>query len=527
MYKVLVSDSLSEEGLKVLKNEKDLQVDVKLKLPPEELKTIIKDYDALVVRSSTKVTKDIIASAEKLKVIGRAGVGLDNVDAEAASKRGIIVMNTPAGNTISTCEHTMSLMLSMSRNVPQANASLREGKWDRNKYMGVELYGKTLGIVGLGRIGTEVAKRATSFGMMVIAYDPYLTVERALELGVELVDLKEIIKRSDYITVHTPITDETKHLIGDEEFAQMKQGVRIINCARGGIINEQALLRAIESGKVSGAALDVYENEPPKDFSMFKNEKLVATPHLGASTEEAQVNVAIEVAKQVADALLGRGCRNAVNVPCVDPELLQIIRPYIELAEKMGLMIAQLSEGRIGEVKIEYSGDIVAHDLAPVTIAFLKGFLTPILQETVNFVNASVIAKERGIKVVETKSSQMEEFANLIAIEARTDKAKVRAAGTLSPRKEPRIVKINDFYVEAATTGYLLILSNQDRPGIIGQVGNILGQNKINIAGMTLGRIKAGGTAMTVLNVDEEVPDGVMKQIRAAQNIIDAKLVKL
>lgn len=527
MYKVLVSDSLSEEGLKVLKDEKDLQVDVKLKLPPEELKAIIKDYDALVVRSSTKVTKDIIASAQKLKVIGRAGVGLDNVDAEAASKRGIIVMNTPAGNTISTCEHTMSLMLSMSRNIPQANASLREGKWDRNKYMGVELYGKTLGIIGLGRIGTEVAKRAASFGMRVIAYDPYLTIERALDLGVELVDLKEIINRSDYITVHTPITDETKHLIGDEEFAQMKQGVRVINCARGGIINEAALLRAIESGKVAGAALDVYENEPPKDFSMFKNEKLVATPHLGASTEEAQVNVAIEVAKQVADALLGRGCRNAVNVPCVDPELLQIIRPYIELAEKMGLMIAQLSEGRISEVKIEYSGDIVEHDLAPVTIAFLKGFLTPILQETVNFVNASVIAKERGIRVVEMKSSQMEEFANLITIEARTDKAKISAAGTLSPRKEPRIVKINDFYVEAATTGYLLILFNEDKPGIIGQVGNILGQNKINIAGMTLGRIKAGGTAMTVLNVDEEVPADVMKQIRAAQNIIDAKLVRL
>ncbi|MFH0772514.1 MAG: phosphoglycerate dehydrogenase [Candidatus Omnitrophota bacterium] len=527
MYKVLVSDLLSEEGLKVLRDEKDLQVDVKLKLSPEELTAIIKDYDALIVRSSTKVTKDIIGAGSKLKVIGRAGVGLDNVDAEAASKKGIIVMNTPAGNTISTCEHTMSLILSMSRNIPQANASLREGKWDRNKYMGVELYGKTLGIVGLGRIGAEVAKRAASFGMKIIAYDPYLTVERALELSVELVDLKEVIRRSDYITVHTPITDETRYLIGDEEFAQMKQGVRIINCARGGIINEAALVRALESGKVAAAALDVFELEPPKDFSIFKNEKLVATPHLGASTEEAQVNVAIEVAKQVADALLGRGCRNAVNVPCVDPELLQIIRPYIELSEKMGLMMAQLTEGRIKEIKIEYSGDIVEHDLASVTIAFLKGFLTPILQETVNFVNASVIAKERGIKVVEIKSSQMEEFANLITIEAQTDKVKVSAAGTLSPRKEPRIVKINDFYVEAATTGYLLILFNEDKPGIIGQVGNILGQGGINIAGMTLGRMKAGGEAMTVLNVDEEIPDSVMKQIRSARNILDAKLIKL
>ena len=527
MYKVLVSDALSEEGLKVLKDEKELQVDVKLKLTPDELKAIIKDYDALVVRSSTKVTKDIIDAATKLKVIGRAGVGLDNVDAEAASKRGIIVMNTPAGNTISTAEHTMSLILSLSRNIPQSNASLREGKWDRNKYMGVELYGKTLGIVGLGRIGSEVAKRAASFGMKIIACDPYLTVERALDLGVELVDLKEIIKQSDYITIHTPITDETKHMFSDEEFAQMKPGVRIINCARGGIVDEAALLRAIKSGIVAGTALDVYETEPPKDFSMFKSEKLVATPHLGASTEEAQVNVAIEVSKQVVDALLGRGIRNAVNVPSVDPELLKVIRPYIELSEKMGLLISQLTEGRTREVKIQYSGDIVVHDLAPVTIAFLKGFLTPILQETVNYVNASFIAKERGIKVIETKSSQMEEFSNLILIDIQTDKAKISVAGTLSPRKDPRIVKINNFYVEAIPSGYMLILSNIDRPGIIGQIGTILGQNNINIAGMTFGRIKEGGDAITVLNVDSKIPDDVMKQIRSAKNILGAKLIKL
>lgn len=527
MYRVLVSDALSEEGLKVLKDEKELQVDVKLKLPPEELKTIIKDYDALVVRSGTKVTKDIIEAATKLKVIGRAGVGLDNVDAEAASKRGIIVMNTPGGNTISTAEHTMSLILSLSRNIPQANASLREGRWDRQKYMGVELYGKTLGIVGLGRIGTEVAKRAAAFGMKVIAYDPFLTVEKALDVGVELVDLKEILKRSDYITIHTPITDETKHMFGDDEFALVKPGVRIINCARGGVIDEPALARAIESGKVIGAALDVFEVEPPKDNPLLKSDKVVTTPHLGASTEEAQVNVAIDIAKQVVDALLGRGVRNAVNVPYIDPELLQVIRPYIELSERMGLLIAQLTEGRTKEIRIQYSGDIVAHDLAPVTIAFLKGFLTPILQETVNYVNASFIAKERGIKIVETKSSQIEEFANLVLIDAQTDKAKVSVGGTLSPRKDPRIVKINDFYVEAIPSGYMLILSNIDKPGIIGQIGTILGQNNINIAGMTFGRIKEGGDAITVLNVDSQIPDDVMKQIRSAKNILGAKLIKL
>ncbi len=527
MFKVLVSDALSEEGLKILKDDKELQVDVKLKLSPEELKAIIKDYDALIVRSSTKVTKDIIEAATKLKVIGRAGVGLDNVDTEAASKRGIIVMNTPAGNTISTAEHTMSLILSLSRNIPQASLSLREGKWDRGKYMGVELYGKTLGIVGLGRIGTEVAKRAASFGMRIIAYDPYLMVERALDLGVKLVDFKEVLKQSDYITIHTPITDETKYMFSDEEFAQMKQGVRIINSARGGIIDETALARAIESGKVGGAALDVFEVEPPKDNPLLKSDRVVVTPHLGASTEEAQVNVAIEIAKQVADALLGRGYRNAVNVPCIDPELLQVIRPYITLAEKMGLLIAQLTEGRTKEIKMQYAGDIVAHDLAPVTIAFLKGFLTPILQETVNYVNASFIAKERGIKVIETKSSQMEEFTNLVLVDAQTDKSKVSVAGTLSPRKDPRIVKLNDFYVEAIPSGYMLILSNIDRPGIIGQIGTILGQNNINIAGMTFGRIKEGGDAITVLNVDSHIPDDVMKQVRSAKNILDARLIKL
>ncbi len=527
MYKVLVSDALSDEGLKVLKDEKELQVDVKLKLSPEELKEIIKDYDALIVRSSTKVTKDIIDAATKLKVIGRAGVGLDNVDAEAASKRGIIVMNTPAGNTISTAEQTMSLILSLSRNIPQSNASLREGKWDRNKYMGVELYGKTLGIIGLGRIGTEVARRAMAFSMNVIAYDPYLTVERANELGIKLVEVKDIIKQADYITVHTPLTNETKHMISDKEFEQMKPSVRIVNCARGGIIDEAALVRALDSGKIAGAALDVFESEPPKDFTMFKHDKLIATPHLGASTEEAQVNVAVEVSKQVADALLGRGCRNAVNVPCVDPEIYKILRPYINLAEKMGLMVGQLAEGRTQEIKIQYSGELVQHDLASVTIAFLKGLLTPILQETVNFVNASVIAKERGIKIVETKSSQIEEFANLVTIEARTDKVKVVVAGTLSLRKEPRIVKINDFYVEAVTDGYLLILFNEDKPGIIGQIGTILGQHKINIAGMTLGRTKAGGDAMTVLNVDEQISDEVIKQIRSAKHVIDAKVIKL
>ncbi|MCM8762788.1 MAG: phosphoglycerate dehydrogenase, partial [Candidatus Omnitrophica bacterium] len=421
--KILVSDPLSEEGLKILKEVNDFQVDVKTGLKPEELKEAIKDYDALLVRSSTKVTKDIIAAANRLKIIGRAGVGLDNVDLEAATQKGIIVMNTPAGNTISTAEHTMSLILSLSRNIPQADASLKQGEWQRTKFMGVELYNKVLGIVGLGKIGSEVARRALAFGMKVLAYDPFLSREIAEGLGVEVVELDDLLKRSDFISVHTPLTDETRHMISDKQFALMKKGVKIINCARGGIIDEGALIKAIKEGRVSGAALDVFEKEPlPPDSELLKLNNVVLTPHLGASTEEAQVNVAVEIAEVVRDALLGKGIRNAANYPSVDPESYKMLKPYIELSEKMGGFGCQLSEGRIQEVKITYTGEISQQDVSPLVLALVKGLLTPILQDTVNFINALRLAKERGIRIEEVRLSKEEEFVNLISLEIKTDK---------------------------------------------------------------------------------------------------------
>ncbi|MDP3804841.1 MAG: phosphoglycerate dehydrogenase [Candidatus Omnitrophota bacterium] len=511
----------------MLEKEKEFKVDVNTKLTPDELKKVIKDYDALLVRSATKVTKDVINAADKLKIIGRAGVGLDNVDVEAASKKGVIVVNTPGGNTISTAEHTFSMMLALSRNIPQADLSMRNGEWERKKFMGVELYGKTLGIAGLGRIGTEVAKRALSFEMKILAYDPYLSAEKAKELGIELVDLNRIFKESDYITVHTPLTDETRHMISEKEFNLMKKGVRILNCARGGIIDEEALVKAIEAGKVAGAAFDVYEYEPPKDSKLLSLDNVVLTPHLGASTEEAQANVAIDVANTVRDALLGRGIRNAVNVPCVDAEIYKVIEPYLKLAEKIGSMHAQLAYGHIKRVKIRYVGDLLRYDLAPFTVSIIKGMLTPILQETVNYVNSLVIAKERGISIIESKTAEIQDFANLIIVEVETDKSKGVICGTLFTKIDPRIVKINEFYVDCVPEGNMLVVFNKDVPGIIGQLGTIFGKNSINVASVSFGREEKGGRAVSVWNVDSDVPKKVLDELKSAKDVEGVKLVKL
>lgn len=526
-FRVLISDSLSKEAVEILQREKEFKVDVNTKLTPDELKKVIKDYDALLVRSATKVTADLIKAADKLKIIGRAGVGLDNVDVEAASKKGIIVVNTPGGNTISTAEHTFSMMMALSRTIPQADLSMKKGEWERKKFMGVELHGKTLGVVGLGRIGTEVAKRAIAFGMTVIAYDPYLSAEKAKDLGIENVDLKALYTKSDYITVHTPLTDETKHMISDKEFAVMKKGVRMINCARGGIIDENALVKAIEDGRVAGAAFDVYENEPPKESKLIGLDKVVLTPHLGASTEEAQTNVAVEVANTVRDALLDRGVRNAVNVPCVDAEMYKVIEPYLKLVEKMGSIQAQLVEGHVKKVKIRYVGDLLKYDLLPLTVSIMKGILTPILQDTINYVNALVMAKERGINVVETKTADIRDFANLIAVEVETDKMKNSIVGTLFTKVYPRIVKLNEFYVDSVPEGHMLFIQNNDVPGIIGQIGTILGKNGVNIAGMSFGRDEKGGQAVSILNIDSDVPKAVLEEMRKAKNIKEVKLVKV
>jgi D-3-phosphoglycerate dehydrogenase len=528
MVKILVSDPLSEEGLKILRDVKEFQVDVKTDLKPEGLKEIIKEYDALVVRSATKVTKEIIEAAAKLRAIGRAGVGLDNVDLDAATQKGIIVMNTPAGNTISTAEHTMSMILALSRNIPQANASTKKGEWKRSKFMGVELYGKILGIVGYGRIGREVSRRAASFGMKVLAFDPFLSREVAEEAGVEVVELNDLIQRSDYITVHTPLTEETKHIISVKEFAMMKKGVRLVNCARGGIIDEAALIAALKEGKVAGAALDVFEKEPlSADSELLKLDGAILTPHLGASTEEAQVNVAIEVAEIVRDALLGRGIRNAANYPCLEADACKILEPYIKLSETLGSFSSQLVEGRLAEINISYSGEITKHEVAPLTLALVKGVLSPMLQETVNFINAVSLAKERGIKINESKSSREEEFLTLIQLELKTDKENRKISGTLSSNKQPRIVKIDEYYVELYPLGELVFIQNLDKPGLIGNLGTLFGKHNINIAAMTFGRDKPHGKAISVLNVDSPVSSDLLEKIKKLENILSVKIVRL
>jgi D-3-phosphoglycerate dehydrogenase / 2-oxoglutarate reductase len=527
MFKILVSDPLSEKGMKILEREKNITVDVKVKQPIDVLKKIIKDYDALIVRSETKVTADLIACADKLKVIGRAGVGLDNVDIAAATKKGIIVMNTPGGNTISTAEHTMSLILSLSRNISPADASMKTGQWERKKFMGVELYGKTLGIIGLGRIGAEVSKRALSFGMKVLAYDPFLTPEKASASEIESTSLSRIFSESDYITVHTPLTPDTKHLIGEKEIGMMKKGVRLINCARGGILNEAAILKGIESGKVAGAAFDVYEQEPPKDSLIIKSDKVIATPHLGASTAEAQENVALAIAEQVVDALLDRGIRNAINIPYIELKAWKVLRPYMVLAEKMGMMQAQLAQGPISEVVLEYAGDVAKHDTKAITTAFVKGLLASAVGEMVNNVNAVAIAKERNIKITESKTSQVEEFAHLITAIVKAKSKSLSVSGALFANNQPRIVKIDNYYVDALPEGNMIMISNKDVPGIVGQLGTLLGKSKINIAGMTFGRQKLGGKAISLCNVDSQVPDKIINELKKSENIFDAKSIIL
>ena len=528
MFKILISDKLEKEGLDILTGEKDFQVDCKFGISASELKSIIKDYDALIVRSGTQVTADILESASKLKVIGRAGVGLDNVDLSAATKKGVVAMNTPAGNTTSTAEHTMSMIMALSRNIPQAVASLRGGKWERAKFTGVELYGKTLGVVGLGRIGTTVAKMAQAFGMVTIGYDPYLSAEVAAKNGIKLVELEEIYKSSDYITVHIPKTDETTNMIGEKQIALMKKSVRLVNCARGGIIDEAALIKALQDKRIAGAALDVYDVEPPDVNSpLFKLDNCVTTPHLGASTSEAQVNVAVEIAQAVKDALSGRGIRNAANFPSLSAEAYKAIEPYLDLADRMGKFSGQLIQGRIKEVKVTYSGSLVKEKTSAVTMAIAKGLLTPILGETVNTINALNMMKERGINVQEIASSQEGEYVNAIALDITTDKDPFSILGTLSSNKQPRIVKINNVYVETVPSGHMLFINNNDKPGIIGAIGTILSEANINIAGITLGRENQQGVAVSVVNVDSEIPENIISKLRQTKNILFVKTIKV
>lgn len=522
--KVLVSDPLSEEG--IVKLEGHFTVDVLTGLSEDELVEKIGEYDALVIRSGTKVTRPVIEAADKLKIIGRAGVGVDNIDVDAATEKGIIVVNAPEGNMLSAAEHTISMMMAMSRNIPQANASLKSRKWERKKFMGVEVNGKTLGVVGLGRIGAEVARRAQGLDMNVLAYDPFISEERAKELGVELTSVKEIAKRADFITVHTPLTKETRNIIDAEEFAVMKDGVRIINCARGGIINEEALADAIKSGKVAGAALDVFVNEPPFDSPLLELDNVIMTPHLGASTEEAQINVAVAIADEVISVLGGGAAKNTINIPSIRAEVMTILAPYIELAETMGSVAGQLLEGNYNKVEITYHGDISEKDVRPVTIAALKGLLETAVGSAVNYVNAPSMAKSRKIEVIESKSVEAEEFASEIKIGLTKDGEKKSVKGTVVG-DEARIVEIDDYHVDIVPKGYMIVSNHINRPNVIGPCCMVLGKNDINISGMQVGRAEIGAKTIMTLNVDSEVSDSILEEMRGVDGILDAKLIKL
>ncbi len=527
-YRVLVSDNLSEKGLKILNDHPEIEVDVKTGLSPEELADTIAGYDAIVIRSGSKVTAEVIARADKLKVIGRAGAGLDNVDRDAATSRGIIVMNTPGGNTVSTAEHTWTLLMALSRCILPAAKSLEAGRWDRKIYKGTELFGKTLGVIGLGRVGSVVASRALAFGMHVLAYDPYVTESRAQKMGFKAVSLDELYANSDYITLHSPATEETKGLINAEALGKMKKGVRIVNCARGAIIKMDDLVAALDSGHVAGVAVDVYENEPPPEgFPLLNRENCLCTPHLAASTTEAQENVAIDIAKDVIRALEGDEPVGAVNIPAVSAETRAVLGPFINLAEKIGMFGIQLYGHSPESIEITYTGELAECDTNLLTVAVLKGILTPIMEQGVNFVNAPYLAEQRNMKTSETKTKTGDGYSTVISVKLSCPDKVLSLTGTQFGPNDPRIVKLDDYHIDAKPSGYLLVMRNTDEPGIIGHIGMVLGNAKINIADLTLGRNKPGEEAVSVCNVDQAVDEKVIKEIASLEKVLDVQLINL
>ena len=527
MKRIIITDAVDKKCAKILEDA-GFEVTYKPGMPKEEIKQVIKDYNGLIVRSDTQVTPDLIDLMDNMEVIGRAGAGVDNINLESATRKGIIVMNTPGGNTVSTAEHTMALMLSMCRNIAQANQSLRGGKWDRKKYKGTELHGKTLGIIGMGKIGREVATRSKAFGMSVIGYDPVLSEEVAAKLGINLVNLEEIFLKSDIITVHVPLNEETKSLISDETLEKCKNGVKIINCARGGIVDESALLKALDSGKVSGAAFDVYVSEPP-DFSgpFIQHPKVVTTPHLGASTEEAQEKVAIQIAEQIADMFNQKGIRGAVNASAVTGDGNQELAPYVKLGENLGSLHSQLIKGQLKKININYSGELLHNYTTLLSTAVLKGFLSKRLTGEVNLINAPFLAKEMGVIVNETKTGANLDYTNLMTVEFVTNSETRSLAGTVFGNNEIRVVDVDKFHLELKPEGNLLFYSNIDRPGILANVGKILAEADINIAGLSLGRTEMGKEALTVINVDSELNKEVLKTVSGIDGITKAYTVKI
>ncbi len=521
--KVLAADGISPKGIELL--EKDFEVVVKDKISAEELLSMIPEFDALLVRSASKVTAEVIEKAAKLKIIGRAGVGVDNIDIPAATAKGIIVINSPGGNTIAATEHTMAMMLSMARNIPVANETTQKGEWNRKKYVGVELKGKTLGVIGMGRIGSGVAKRALSFDMDVIAYDPYINEERARNLGVTVGTLDDVVTKADFITVHMPLTPDTKNMISMEKMKKMKPGVRLVNCARGGIINEEDLAQAVKDGIVAGAAIDVFTSEPiPQDHPLLGVPGIVLTPHLGASTVEAQIGVSLDVAEGVKAALHGEPVATAVNMAPVSPQVMQVIGPYLNLAERLGCTVCSLSEGAIESVEVTYTGEITDVNTSLLTTAVIKGMLNPVLEKEVNYVNAPGFAKERHIKIKEVRAKEAENFSNLITVRAMAGGKESMVQGTLFGN-EGRIVQINKFRVDVDPHACILICPHINRPGVIGTVGTLLGEASINISGMQVGKTEQEGTSLMVLTVDENISAETVAKVKAIDGIFDAKPV--
>ncbi|GIL40133.1 phosphoglycerate dehydrogenase [Roseiterribacter gracilis] len=523
MPNVLVSDELSPRAVEIFR-ERGIDVDFKPGLKPDELKKIIGQYDGLAIRSSTKVTKELLEHALALKVIGRAGIGVDNVDVPAASSRGVVVMNTPFGNSITTAEHAIAMLFALARDIPQANQSTRAGKWEKSRFMGVELYGKVLGVIGAGNIGSIVADRALGLKMKVVAYDPFLGEERARDLGVEKVELDELLTRADFITLHVPLTDQTRNVLSAANLAKTKKGVRIINCARGGLIDEVALKAAIESGHVAGAALDVFTVEPAKENALFALEQVICTPHLGASTNEAQENVALQVAEQMSDFLLHGAVTNALNMPSLSAEDAPKLKPYLKLAEQLGAFVGQIMEPGLKRIEIRYAGQVASLNLRPLTAVVLKGLLGTQV-ESVNMVNAPILAKERGIDIVETRVEESIDYQTEITVQVTTERGTRTAVGTLFAER-PRVVGIDGVPTEAELTPHMLLVSNQDKPGFIGAFGRMLGDAGVNIAGFHNGRSGPGGVAHCLVSVDERVDDGLLRKVAQLPNVVSVRALR-
>jgi len=538
--KILITDSIDQEGIDILTAQEGFEVVVDHSLKDDKLAENIGQYHALITRSGTDVTMGILEKASNLKVIGRAGVGVDNVDIEAASRKGVIVLNAPTGNTLAATEHTLAMMLGAVRKLPFAHRSLEKGEWDRKKFMGIQLYKKTLGIVGLGRIGSQVARRALSFDMSIIAYDPYIKREKAEKAGVELVEnLDELFERSDIITFHVPLTEETTGLIGERELGAMKDKVVLINCARGGIVDESALAKSLQIGKVSMAAVDVFSKEPlPKDSPLHGVPNLIITPHLGANTEEAQKNVSVIIAQQVINVLEGRSYENAVNLPYVRGRLSPELQAYFDLSEKMGRFLSQFVAGRIEEIHITLVGSLFAEDVSekvfdspfryqPYTFAVLKGLMERNQQEAATFISAPYFARERGISITEAKADRVKNYSDLISVKVVTDQGDSTVEGTVFADLRGRVTAVDQFRVDLVAEGTFLFFTNKDRPGVIGRVGTILGENRINVAGFYLGRESYQGSAMGFVALDSRVPEGVLQEIVKLDEILEAREIVL